>query len=151
LSEREEEEEDIMAAPVALNAAFIRMGFSAEAMFILAAADKENLIVESLHYMDGKTVETLCASLCKQGGMVDGPALPSGAPIPQIRDPGVYVSTRAEINLKTSCYMVRHYACTSQVLDYSGNDIRVQAVQGIRESVQGTSGADEAKGSRQDP
>jgi hypothetical protein len=106
-----------MAAPVALNAAFIRMGFSADATVILAAADKENLTVESLQYMDDKTVETLCASLRKPGGMVDGPAPPGGAPIPQIRDPGVFVSTRAEMNLKTSCYMARHYARTSRVLE----------------------------------
>jgi hypothetical protein len=50
-----------MATSVALNAAFIHMVFSAEATVILAAADKKNLTVESLHYMDEKTVEMLCA------------------------------------------------------------------------------------------
>jgi hypothetical protein len=106
-----------MAAPVALNAAFIRMGFSADAAVILAAADKENLTIESLQYMDDKTVETLCASLRKPGGMIDGPAPAGGAPIPQIRDPGVFVSTRAEMNMKTACYMARHYARTSRMLE----------------------------------
>jgi hypothetical protein len=106
-----------MAAPVALNAAFIRMGFSADATVILAAADKENLTVDSLQYMDDKTVETLCASLRKPGGMIDGPAPAGGAAIQQIRDPGVFVSTRAEMNMKTSCYMARHYARTSRVLE----------------------------------
>jgi hypothetical protein len=53
----------------------------------------------------------------KPGGMVDGPALSGGAPIPQIQDPDVFVSTRAEINLKTSCYMAPHYARTLRVLE----------------------------------
>jgi hypothetical protein len=106
-----------MAAPVALNAAFVRMGFSGEATVILAAADKENLTIESLQYMDDKTVETLCASLRKPGGMIAGVPLPGGVAVQQVRDPGVFVSTRAEMNLKTSCYMARHYARTSRVLD----------------------------------
>ena len=106
-----------MAAPVALNAAFMRLGFSADAAVTLAAADKENLTVESLQYMDDKTVETLCASMRKPGGMIDGPAPAGGLPIVQIRDPGVFVSTRAEMNMKTACYMARHYARTSRVLE----------------------------------
>ena len=51
-----------MAAPFALNAAFVRMGFNADAAVILAAEDKENLTVESLQYMNNKTVDTLCSS-----------------------------------------------------------------------------------------
>ena len=54
-----------MAAPVALDAAFMCLGFSADAAVTLAAADKENLTVELLQYMDDKTVETLCASMRK--------------------------------------------------------------------------------------
>lgn len=106
-----------MAAPVALNAAFTRMGFSAHATAHLTAADKENLTIDSLQYMDDKTVETLCSSMRKPGGMIAGPAPAGGAPGPQIRDPGVFVSTRAEMNMKTACYMARHYARTSRVLE----------------------------------
>jgi hypothetical protein len=106
-----------MAAPVALNAAFVQMGFSGDAAVILAEADKENLTVESLQYMDDKTVETLCTSLRKPGGMIDGSAPAGGAAIQKIRDSGVFVSTRAEMNMKTSCYMARHYARTLQVLE----------------------------------
>jgi hypothetical protein len=62
---------------------------------------------------------TICASFRKPQGMIDGPAPPGGAPIPQIRDPGVFVSTRAEMNMKTSCYMARHYIHTLQLIEAS--------------------------------
>ena len=51
-----------MAAPVALNAAFVRIGFSAEASTTLADENKENLTLESLQYLDDKGIKILCAS-----------------------------------------------------------------------------------------
>jgi hypothetical protein len=66
--------------------------------------------------MDDKTAETLCASFYKPGGMIDGPAPSGGAPIPQISDPGVFVSTRLEMNMKTSCYVAHRYERKKQVL-----------------------------------
>lgn len=106
-----------MAAPVALNAAFIRMGFSAEASAILADVNRENLTVDSLQYLDDKGIKILCASLRKPGGTIDGPAPAGGGAIPRIPNPGVYVSTRAEINMGSICYMARHYARTSRTLE----------------------------------
>jgi hypothetical protein len=106
-----------MAAPVALNAAFMRMGFSAEAAAILADVDRENLTVGSLQYLDDKGIKTLCASLRKPGGMIDGPAPAGGGAVPRIPNPGVYVSTRAEVNMASICYMARHYARTSRTLE----------------------------------
>jgi hypothetical protein len=106
-----------MAAPVALNAAFLRMGFSAEASGILADVDRENLVVGTLQYLDDKGIKVLCASLRKPGGMIDGPAPGGGGAIPRIPNPGVYVSTRAEVNMGSTCYMARHYARTSRTLE----------------------------------
>jgi hypothetical protein len=49
--------------------------------------------------------------------MIDGPIPAGEVPIPQIRDPGVFFSTRAEMNMNTSCYTARHYARTLRVLE----------------------------------
>jgi hypothetical protein len=57
-----------MAATVALNAAFVRMGFSNEAAAILTDATKENLEIGTLQYFDDKGIKILCASLRKPGG-----------------------------------------------------------------------------------
>jgi hypothetical protein len=57
-----------MAAPVALNAMFVRLGFSAAAATILADEDQENLSIDALLYFDDKGIQTLCATLRKPGG-----------------------------------------------------------------------------------
>jgi hypothetical protein len=106
-----------MTAPVALNAAFMHMGFSAEAAAILADVDQENLTVGALQYLDDKGFKTLCAWLCKPEGMIDGPAPAGGGTVPQIPTPGVYVSTRAEGNMALICYMAQHYVRFSQTLE----------------------------------
>ena len=49
--------------------------------------------------------------------MIDGPAVAGGVAAAQVRNPGVFVSARAEMNLKTSCYMARHYARTSRTME----------------------------------
>ena len=85
-----------------------------DAAVTLAATDKENLTVNLLQYMDNKIADTLCASMHKPGGMIDGPAPAGGLLIVQICDPGVFVSTRAEMNMKTS--MAQHYSRTSRLL-----------------------------------
>jgi hypothetical protein len=67
--------------------------------------------------LDDKGIKILCASLRKPGGMIDGPAQAGGGAIPRIPNPGVYVSTRSEINMAAMCYMARHYARTLQTLE----------------------------------
>jgi hypothetical protein len=106
-----------MAATVALNAAFVWMGFSNEAATILTDATKENLEIGTLQYLDDKGIKILCASLRKPGGTTAGVAPTAGAAIPQIPNPGVYVSTRAEINMAAVCYVARHYARASRTLE----------------------------------
>jgi hypothetical protein len=106
-----------MAAIVALNAAFVRMGFSNEAATILTDSTKENLEIDTLQYLDDKGIKILCASLRKPGGTTPGVAPTAGAAVPQIPNPGVYVSTRAEINMAAACYIARHYARTSRTLE----------------------------------
>ena len=105
-----------MAAPVALNAAFVRMGFSAEVATTLADENKENLTLESLQYLDDKGIKILCAFLRKPGGTIEGLALAGDGVAPRIPNPGVYVSTRAEMNMASVCYMARHFAQTSRNL-----------------------------------
>jgi hypothetical protein len=72
------------------------------------------LVVGTLQYLDDKGIKFLCALLCKPGGMIDGPAPPGGGAITWIPNPGVYVSTRAEVKMGSTCYMARHYARTSR-------------------------------------
>jgi hypothetical protein len=105
-----------MAAQVALNAAFMRLGFGADAAAILSDPAKENLTIEALQLFDDKVVKTLCATLRKPGGTIAGPAPAGVAAIPQVPNPGVYVSTRAELSLYTACYMAKHYNRTGRTL-----------------------------------
>ena len=115
-----------MAATVALTAAFVRMGFSNEGATILTEATKENLTIDTLQYLDDKGIKVLCASLRKPGGTIAGVAPAVGAVVPQIPNPGVYVSTRAEINLTTVCYIARHYARASRTLE--ARDLTLPAI-----------------------
>jgi hypothetical protein len=67
---------------------------------VLCSADGENVTLESLPYMDDKTVKTLCQTMRKPGG----------------GEAGVVVSTRAEMALFVICYMARHYNCTTRTM-----------------------------------
>jgi hypothetical protein len=116
-----------MAAPVALNAAFMQMGFSQEASAILADVNKENLTIASLQYLDDKGIKTLCASLCKPGRAMAGPVPAGGGVAFQIPNPGVYVSTRAEMNMEAVCYLARHFACTTWTME--AGDITLVTIQ----------------------
>jgi hypothetical protein len=49
--------------------------------------------------MDDKGINTLCALLCKPGGMIDGPAPAGDGAVTWIPNPGVYVSTSATLCL----------------------------------------------------
>jgi hypothetical protein len=98
-----------MTAPIALNGAFMRMAFSQEVSAILADVNKENCTIASLQYVDDKCIKTLCASLHTPGGTMVGP-VPVGGVALQIQNPGVYVSTRAEMIMAEVCYVARHYA-----------------------------------------
>ena len=54
------------------------MEFNANAVVILPTEGKENLTIASVQYLDSKTIETLCSSLKKPEGMLDGPAVSGG-------------------------------------------------------------------------
>ena len=58
-----------MSVSVALNAAFVRLGFSAEAAVMLADPIRESIDIMTLQYFDDKGVTNLCATLRKPGGM----------------------------------------------------------------------------------
>ena len=77
-------------------------------------------MIDELQYFDDKGVKTLCATFRKPGGTMDGP-VPAGDGVPpQIPNPGVYVSTRAEMNLKVACFMAKHYERTVRTLTPAG-------------------------------
>ena len=59
-----------MSAYVALNAAFVRLGFSVEAAMMLADPTRESIDLEALQMFDDKGVKTLCATLRKPGGTI---------------------------------------------------------------------------------
>jgi hypothetical protein len=94
----------------AMNEAFIRLGFNRDAAATLSNPNKENITVEFLSSYDDKAVKTLCAALRKPGGTVGG----RGAA--QVPNPGVYVSTRAELALTAACFMALHYDRTKRTL-----------------------------------
>jgi hypothetical protein len=104
-----------MAAPGTLNAAFVAMGFGQDAANLMTDAGKENIDITNLQFYDDKGVKTLCASLRKPGGLMQGPAAADGT-IPMVVNPGVYVSTRAELNLASASYMARHYIRTKRTI-----------------------------------
>jgi hypothetical protein len=109
-----------------LNAVFIRLGFINAAAAVLTDPDKENVQIDTLKTFDDKGLKILCATLRKLGETIDDPGQGRGAPARTIPDPGVYVSTRAEMKLKSACFLAIHYQCTSRTLttDY----LRVERV-----------------------
>ena len=128
-----------VAAPADLNAAFIRLGFSDVATAILADAEKENIDIEALILFDDKGVKTLCATMRKPGGTVEGVAAGGGGERIRLQNPGVYVSTKAEMNMTVACYMARHYHRTTRTMAASllPADHALFAVQGCGRSLQG--------------
>lgn len=91
-----------MAANVALNALFVRLGFSQAASDILTDPAQQNMSLEVMKQFEDDECKTLCQNLRRPGGTIAGP---NG----NIPNPGVAVSAQAEINLKVACFMVRHY------------------------------------------
>lgn len=83
-----------------LEEAFMEIGFSENGARILASPNDENITLLSLATMGDAEVKTLCATMRKPGGNV----------------PGIHVATRAELSLKTACYMARHFKRTSRVM-----------------------------------
>jgi hypothetical protein len=83
-----------------LEEAFNEIGFSADAAMMLTSPNDQNITLPSLALMDEAEVKTLCATMRKPGGGKQG----------------TNVATRAEVSLKTVCYMARQYRRTSRVM-----------------------------------
>jgi hypothetical protein len=82
-----------------LEEAFTETSFSANAARMLTSPNNQNINLPSLALMDEAEVKTLCATMRKPGGGKQG----------------TNVATRAEVSLKTGCYMARHYRHTSRL------------------------------------
>jgi hypothetical protein len=78
----------------------VNIGFSEAGARMLASTDGENLTLESISTMDDKEVKTLCQTMRKPGG----------------GGQGTYVSTLAEVAMKTVYYISRHFNRTSRTL-----------------------------------
>ena len=85
-------------------------------MFSLADAAKESIDMDALVLFDDKGVKTLCATMCKPGGTVEGIAVGGQGERIRLPNPGVYVSTKAEMNLTVACYMARYYHRTTRTM-----------------------------------
>jgi hypothetical protein len=83
-----------------LEEAFTEIGNSANAARMLTSPNDQNITLPSLGLIYNAEVKTLCATMRKPRG----------------GEQGTNVATRAEVSLKTVCYMARHYRCTSQVM-----------------------------------
>ena len=108
-----------MAAPGTLNEAFVEIGFNQNAANILTDPAQEGMTLEKLQRYNDKRVKLVCASLRKPGGLIAGVPVARAdpnAPVPMLINPGVYVSTDAEMNLASACYMARHFTRTSRIL-----------------------------------
>ena len=105
-----------VAVMPALNAAFIRLGFSEAAAAILADRGKENIDLAALALLDDKQVKTLCMTMRKPGGWTEVLPATDGRPATRTPNPGEYVSAKAEMNLTVACYMAKHYQRTSRTL-----------------------------------
>jgi hypothetical protein len=109
-----------------LIAAFVRLGFGNAAAAVLTDRDKENIQIDTLKYFDDKGVKILCDTLRKPGWTEDVPGQGQRALARAIPDPGIYVSTRAEMNLKSACFLAMHYQRTSRTLTTA--DLTVERV-----------------------
>jgi hypothetical protein len=76
------------------------INFSADAARMITSPNDQNITLPSLALMDDAEVKTLCTTMRKPGG----------------GEQGTNVATRAEVSLKTVCYMARHYRCTPQFM-----------------------------------
>jgi hypothetical protein len=75
----------------------IYIGFWEAGSCMLASPNGKNIMLELLSPMDDKEGKTLCQTMRKQGG----------------GRLGIYVSTLAEVTIKTVCYIACHFNWTS--------------------------------------
>lgn len=101
-----------MAAAVALCAALIRMGFTANAATCITEEQGQDSLAE-LTLLTDSEIENLCKVVRRPGGLMANPNAGDGAPA-NIPNPGISVSLRAENNLKLACYFLRYKVRTSR-------------------------------------
>lgn len=114
-----------MAAARALTAAFVRIGFNQDAADTLTDPAGQGIVLNTLVNFGDDECRTLCQTLRKPGGTILIPAA-AGAPAQRVPNPGVAVSAQAEINLKTACFMARHYDRIDR--DLTAAEITAQAM-----------------------
>jgi len=119
-----------MAQVIALRAAFGRLGFTNAAALRLTN-DQQMDSLDEISLLQDEEVHNLCDVIRKPGGMIenpnavdgDGNVIP-GQPIPgqptKVQDHGTQVSLRAETNLKSACYYLRHLKRTSRTPTAAG-------------------------------
>ena len=92
-----------MANNVAMQAMYLRLGFSAAAGTLLTDAQGMDTLVE-LRILKDEEVDSLCKLLRRPGGMIVNPQAAAAGQPAEIPAVGQNVSMRAVTNLKLACY-----------------------------------------------
>ena len=108
-------------AGVALRSAYGRIGFSAEAAFVITDAQGIDCMEELKIITDGE-IYNMCKVIRRPGGI---------NPINNVANLGLKVSLRAEINLKNARFLLKHKARTVRVT--VATDITLDNVRLLRE------------------
>jgi len=92
---------------VALRTAYVRLGFSNEAVESLVTREAIDSLAELTRLKD-QDVSDLCSVIRKPGGMIPNPDAGNAGQPATIRNPGVNVPLKAETRLKLATYYLRH-------------------------------------------
>ena len=122
-----------MANNVAMQAMYLRLGFSAAAGTLLTDAQGMDTLVE-LRILKDEEVDSLCKLLRRPGGMVVNPQANAAGQPAEIPAVGQNVSMRAVTNLKLACYFIRHQQRTSRtVVPGTVTLVRIRELRSLRE------------------
>ena len=93
------------------------MGFNNTAVTATTDAKGENIELDDLQdFATDDQVDDLIASLRRPGGLTPNPNAGNPGRPANIPNPGVFVAARAVDNLKTGCFVSRHFARTQRTL-----------------------------------
>jgi hypothetical protein len=119
-----------MAQVNALRQAYVRLGFTvAAATSIIADQGIDSL--EELQVLRDSDISNLCKVVRRPGGTIANPQAGAPGQNPEIPNPGIPASLRAETNLKLGSFWLRHQAKVSRSV--TAVDITLAAVRRLRE------------------
>lgn len=108
------------ANAIAMRAALVRIGFANDGAFSVVDVHGYNSIDE----LSSADAKSLCHIIRKPGGVIPG----AGGNVP---NPGVFISARAEENLKLTIYFIKHRQRTSR--GTAPADVTLQNIRSLKE------------------